>query len=113
MSEWFEHGDIEPMVVPGNGYLNVEERKMEQGNPLKSHNDFTPFQKLQMSLQMAEGLADLHGNVGGVIVHQDVQLSQYLFNSDKSVLKLNDFNRAGTLICGMGVVLENESLQRR
>jgi hypothetical protein len=43
---------------------------------------------------MAEALADLHGYKNGVIVHQDVQLSQFLLNKDMTRLKLNDFNRA-------------------
>ena len=32
------------------------------------------------------------------MVHQDIQLSQFLFNSDKSLVKLNDFNRAEFLL---------------
>lgn len=47
---------------------------------------------------MAEAVADLHGFSGGVMVHQDIQLSQFLFNKDKSLVKLNDFNRAEFLL---------------
>ena len=44
---------------------------------------------------MADSLAALHNFEGGVIVHDDVQLSQFLYTSnDKTHIKLNDFNRA-------------------
>ena len=42
---------------------------------------------------MAESIADLHGFVDGVIVHDDVQLCQWLQTMD-GTLKLGDFNRA-------------------
>jgi len=94
VSEFFEHGDIEPLAVPNQGSLTDAEKQQVKEGPLPVFNDISPSEKLRMSLQMAEGIADIHGNTGGVIVHQDVQLSQFLFNSDKSILKLNDFNRA-------------------
>jgi len=46
---------------------------------------------------MAEAIADLHGFKDGVILHGDIQLSQYLFSRDGQ-LKLNDFNRAEVLL---------------
>lgn len=46
---------------------------------------------------MAEAIADLHGFKDGVIVHGDIQLSQFLFSRDGQ-LKLNDFNRAEILL---------------
>jgi serine/threonine protein kinase len=96
LSEFFQHGDIEPIAVPNEGVLTeAEKQHLKENGPLKSFNDIPVPEKLRMSLQMAEGIADLHGNAGGVIVHQDVQLAQFLYNSDKSILKLNDFNRAG------------------
>eukprot|EP00536_Pseudo-nitzschia_multiseries_P008452 jgi/Psemu1/198075/e_gw1.214.32.1 len=95
LSEFFPHGDIEDQAVTGEGYLLTEkERETQQRNDLKSYNDIPTEQKLVMSLHMAEALADLHGDPSGVIVHQDVQLSQYLFNAAKTKVKLNDFNRA-------------------
>ena len=39
-------------------------------------------------------LLQQHGYPGGVIVHGDIQLSQFLYTNDKSKVKLNDFNRA-------------------
>jgi serine/threonine protein kinase len=92
MSEYFPHGDMEAVVVPGDGWMNPA--NLHDGYELKPQNDFTGAEKLDIALQMAEALADLHGNLGGVIVHQDMQLSQYLWTADKSRVKLNDFNRA-------------------
>jgi serine/threonine protein kinase len=94
ISEFFNHGDLEEVSIPGEGkpdedYLN---------KPLKSYNDLTGMQKLIISLQMAEAVADLHGYSGGVIVHQDIQLSQFLFDNDASRVILNDFNRAEFLL---------------
>jgi hypothetical protein len=93
-SEFFPHGDIEDIAVP-EGYLSRREmHEAKHSKDLIVYNDFTPREKLVLSLQMAEAIADLHGYKDALIVHQDVQLSQFLWTEDKSLLKLNDFNRA-------------------
>lgn len=92
-SEYFYHGDIEDLSVGEVGYTATPDEK-DNDDELRSRNGFTPEQKLVLGLEMAEALADLHGYVGGLIIHDDVQLAQFLFNKDKSRLKLNDFNRA-------------------
>lgn len=94
LSEFFPHGDIENKAVTGSGYLLTDKEQQKQKSDLNSYNDLSSEQKLVMSLQMAEAVADLHGDSFGVIVHQDIQLSQFLVNSDSTVVKLNDFNRA-------------------
>ena len=120
MSEFFPHGDIESLAVPGEGY--IDPKAIEGKNELKPQNDLTARQKLEICTQMAEALADLHGHVNGVMVHQgkeeeqwrylffhfrinaamtcstDIQLSQFLYNADKSIVKLNDFNRAEMML---------------
>jgi len=65
----------------------------EQINDVKPHNNLTPEQKLRMTLDMAEALAELHGNKEGVIAIHDLSFDQYLLGDD-NVLKLNDFNKA-------------------
>ena len=93
LSEFFYHGDIEGDVTGGDGgYMHPAD--LHDETELKPQNNLTGIQKLVLSLEMAEALADLHGYPNGMIVHDDVQLSQYLFNQDKTLLKLNDFNRA-------------------
>jgi serine/threonine protein kinase len=92
ISEFFPHGDMESVVVTGDGTMYAEE--LHDGYEVKPQNNLTGIEKLEIATQMAEALADLHGNKGGIIVHQDVQLSQYLWTADKSMVKLNDFNRA-------------------
>ena len=58
-----------------------------------SLNNFTISQKLQISLEMAESLASMHGYKNGQIIHSDVHIEQWLLDSHGNV-KLNDFNRA-------------------
>lgn len=93
LSEFFHHGDIEKDVSGGDdGYMDLAD--LEDKDGVKPQNDLTGIQKLVLALEMAESVADLHGYPGGVIIHDDIQLSQWLFNEDKTRLKLNDFNRA-------------------
>lgn len=66
LSEFFPHGDIEEKAVPGKGYMLTKQKE------LKVYNDIPIEQKLSLSLQMAEAIADLHGNPMGTIVHQDM-----------------------------------------
>jgi len=69
MSEYFPHGDIEAMVIPEDVHTNHTD---DEKDPLICYNDFSGLAKLEISLHMAEALADLHGYSGGVIVHQDI-----------------------------------------
>ncbi|KAL3943377.1 MAG: hypothetical protein SGBAC_002543 [Bacillariaceae sp.] len=86
LSEFFPHGDLEEEIVPD------EDASVEDG--YSPQNELSPVQKLIVAKQMADAVADLHGHEGGIIVHQDIQLSQFLWNADKTIVKLNDFNRA-------------------
>jgi hypothetical protein len=79
LSEFFPHGDIEGEVVIGSGYPPSEKkkkkrkkRKREEPDELRPYNNLSSEQKLVISLQMAEAIADLHGDKDGVIVHQDM-----------------------------------------
>jgi hypothetical protein len=94
LSEYFHHGDMEDRVVQGDddGYMKPGE--LHDKDELKPQNNLTAAQKLVVALDMAEAIAVLHGNENGMIIHDDIQLSQYLFNADKSMIKINDFNRA-------------------
>ena len=87
--------EIEENVVP-MGYVNKTALHDElQVQPM---NTFTATHKLDMALGMAEAIADLHGFKDGVIVHDDIQLCQYLFRPDNKTMKLNDFNRAEIML---------------
>ena len=73
LSEFFPHGDMEDVAITrGEGYLLTEEAQEDYLEELEPYNDLSNEQRLVMSLQMAEALADLHGDVAGVISHQDV-----------------------------------------
>ncbi|KAL7540176.1 hypothetical protein ACHAXR_009931 [Thalassiosira sp. AJA248-18] len=86
--------EFEEVAVPGEGYEAPEDVKKRNKNGLRPYNDFTATEKLGFALEMAESLADLHGFEDGVIVHDDVQLCQWLHTPDRQRLKLGDFNRA-------------------
>jgi len=83
--------EVEEVIIHGDGMANPEDLHYE--SELNSLNNYTVEEKLDMALTMAESLADLHGFHGGVIVHDDVQLCQWLRTEDGR-LKLGDFNRA-------------------
>jgi hypothetical protein len=80
--------EVVHLILPGTGYVKNATRV--------SQNNLSLQEKLQMALSMAEGLAELHGFSGGVIVHGDIHPVQYLKNKD-GVIKLNDFNNAELL----------------
>lgn len=63
------------------------------GPELVPMNNLLPHTKLEWALQMAEGLANLHNHARGLIIHDDVQLPQFMLTDDGR-LKLGDFNRA-------------------
>jgi hypothetical protein len=57
--------EVEEYIVPGEGHIKQEELHDEADvTPL---NNFTIEEKLQMALEMAESLADLHGFKDGVM----------------------------------------------
>jgi len=85
--------ELEEAVVPGEGYADNQDVEKHNSDGVISYNNFTIDEKLQFALEMAESLADLHGFEGGVIVHDDVQICQWLRTADGH-LKLGDFNRA-------------------
>jgi hypothetical protein len=90
---------ITDRVVPPPGYMSQEELDLIQaanGNQVVPQNNLTSIEKLEIVIAMAEAIADLHGFKGGVIMHSDVHLDQFLL-SKKGVLKLNDFNDARIL----------------
>ena len=85
--------EFEERVVPGEGYAQEEELLERHKNGMRPYNNFTAEEKLGFALEMAESIADLHGFEDGVIVHDDVQLCQWM-TKDDGKLKLGDFNRA-------------------
>ena len=91
LSEMFLHGDVEGLIQTEE---DLKQEDLHDEEDVKPQNKLTVQQKLVIALEMAEGLAVLHGYTNGLIIHDDVQLSQYLFNDDYSMVKLNDFNRA-------------------
>jgi serine/threonine protein kinase len=89
IGEAMVHGDMEKVAVPKKGRIKQE---LDQRLPLYVWNNLSGEQKLNYALQMAETVALLHGFPQGIIVHNDLQLSQFLLDENNN-LKLNDFNR--------------------
>jgi hypothetical protein len=86
-------GDVMTKIMQGeSGYASQEE--LDRLDDVYPANNLTALEKLQIALEMAESLADIHGYKGGEIVHQDANVEQWMVARDGSV-KLNDFNHAG------------------
>eukprot|EP00934_Nitzschia_sp_Nitz4_P000348 Nitzschia sp. Nitz4//scaffold42_size132992//14458//16405//NITZ4_003380-RA/size132992-processed-gene-0.26-mRNA-1//-1//CDS//3329551661//348//frame0 len=83
--------ELEPLIIPGEGLMKKEDLHDEMD--VRPQNKFSVEEKLEIAIAMAESLADLHGFEDGLIIHDDVQLCQWLRNRE-GVIKLGDFNRA-------------------
>ena len=103
--------EVEEVVVPGEGYPTKREIEQSKGGAttdsygggggesrtgpgLAPRNHYTPTEKLNIALEMAESIADLHGFKDGVIVHDDIQLCQWMRRESDGKMLLGDFNRA-------------------
>jgi serine/threonine protein kinase len=81
-------------IIPGTGHVSQEE--LDQLDDVFPRNNYTVEQKLDMAIEMAEALADMHGFDGGVILHGDTHPEQWLLSKDGRLI-LNDFNNAEIL----------------
>jgi serine/threonine protein kinase len=95
MSEYLSMGDLMKYATPGGGRSHPV--KLNDTEDVDPKNSFSATEKLTLSLQMAGAIALLHSYKGGLIVHDDIQLSQFLI-SKEGYLKLNDFNRAEIML---------------
>jgi len=87
--------DITELIVPDQGRPQVRSRHAlleKQKDDVHPANNFTAEEKLEMALAMAEGIAELHGFSGGVIVNSDIHIEQWVRSQVDSKIKLNDFN---------------------
>jgi len=87
--------EIADKMVPGEGAPPIE--GLNDTDSVDPQNDFTVEEKLTIGLEMVESLAELHGYKDGIIIHGDVQPTQWLRTS-AGVLKINDFNRAANMM---------------
>ena len=93
--EAMPNGDLEAQALP---LYSERETEVVLGKELKPQNKLTVKQKLTFCLEMAEGIANLHNYPGGVIVHDDIQLPQFLMTDDNQHIKFQDFNRGEILL---------------
>lgn len=82
LSEYLSLGDMEEYATPDGTRHDTAPLTLDDKDALDPRNSYTAHEKLTISLEMAESLALLHSNVGGVIVHDDVQLGQFLPTED-------------------------------
>jgi serine/threonine protein kinase len=85
--------EVSDLIVPNSGHARQPE--LDQLPDVMPVNNYTAEEKLDIALEMAHAIADIHG-FPGVIVHGDVHPVQWLRSSD-GTLKLNDFNNAEIL----------------
>ena len=90
-----KNGDLEDAALP---IQKSRSKRVRVGKKLATFNKLTVQQKLSYSMDMMEAVANLHNYPGGVIVHDDIQLGQFLVSDDGQHLKLQDFNRAEILL---------------
>lgn len=88
-------GDLHKLAIPSGIGRKIPD--LDDATNLIVRNTLSGTQKLEWSLQMAEAVLLLHAFPGGVIVHDDIQLPQFLL-SETGKLKLNDFNRAEIML---------------
>lgn len=83
-------GNLEKYVMPTGGRT----REVHDPTPV---NNIRADEKLEMSLELAKGLAAMHGHSDGVIANVDVQLGQFSRGKD-GLIKILDFNRAEAML---------------
>lgn len=86
-------GEVAKEIIPSSGYIKQEDLNQK---PAYRQNNLSMEEKLDMAIDMAESMAEIHGFIGGVIVHGDIHPVQYL-RSVEGKMKLNDFNNAEIL----------------
>lgn len=86
--------------APGNleEYVMRNEVEREDDDDPTPKNDYIkPLEKLEMALELAKGIAAMHGYEGGVLANVDVQIGQFCRGKD-GLIKILDFNRAEVLM---------------
>mmetsp|Transcript_21549 Transcript_21549/g.46870 ORF Transcript_21549/g.46870 Transcript_21549/m.46870 type:complete len:624 (+) Transcript_21549:183-2054(+) len=83
-------GNIEKSVMPTGG------EKEDDDDPAPV-NQIAPLRKLEMALELAKGIATMHGHSDGVIANVDVQIGQFCRGKD-GLIKVLDFNRAEVMM---------------
>ena len=93
-NEGMVRGDAERAAIPD--YKRQECQlapSLDNGPEVERMNMLSPTRKLVWALDMVEAVALLHNHHRGLIIHDDIQLSQFMIANDGS-LKMGDFNRA-------------------
>mmetsp|Transcript_42 Transcript_42/g.96 ORF Transcript_42/g.96 Transcript_42/m.96 type:complete len:537 (-) Transcript_42:268-1878(-) len=103
MSSLIEYapGDVEKYVMPTGGYEPTKSpssgKRDEIVDDIPVNDSIPPREKLEIALEVAKGLATMHGHSDGPIAHVDVQFGQF-FRGRDGTIKIIDFNRAEALL---------------
>lgn len=90
--------DMEEYILPTTGYSPKRLiRKGAKSDNLPVNDHISPEEKLEIALEMAKCLAEMHGFEDGVIAHVDVQVGQF-FRGRDGLIKIVDYNRAEPLL---------------
>lgn len=95
LSENMPMGDLHDWASPHYERCEKEDEDVPD-DPWELRNSLGALEKIEFALQMAQALQVLHHHPGGAIVHNDVQLAQFLRDKNGRV-KLTDFNMATIL----------------
>lgn len=98
LAEAITGGTVDERAIPIQRDRDNDVIRLDDAHDVDPKNDLTVRQKLTWSLEMAEALAFMHNYEGGLIVHDDAHLEQFLVTSDGLHVKLQDFNRAEIML---------------
>jgi hypothetical protein len=88
--------ELSQRIVRGveyNGRGRITQADLDQAwkHQIVPRNNFTAPEKLDIAIQMAQGIAVMHGHAEGVVLNDDVHPDQWLINHD-GMVKFNDFS---------------------
>jgi len=96
VAEAMPYGTVDAYALP----LQKDRGKipLNDKSDVDPKNNMTITQKLTFAIEMAEAISLMHNYPGGVIVHDDVHLEQFLVTEDHQHIKMQDFNRAEIML---------------
>jgi len=98
----FIHGRLDKLIFPQNDgnddnnllpslYKNMYLKSKENKNAILTRE--TELGRLRLALVVSKAVDSLHTKLLPPVVHADLQLKQFLYNTHTGEVKLNDFNR--------------------
>lgn len=91
--------NIEKYVLPTGGVrvTNDDDDESDDEDDPTPVNHIKAQEKLEMAIELAKGIATMHGHKDGVIANVDVQIGQFC-RGNNGMIKILDFNRAEVML---------------